>query len=651
MTTDGSPAALDAAGDLDDGDGFFRTLFDQNHDALFLHADDGRILRVNARVPAMFGWTVEEAVGLSIADLSADVPPFTRAGAVAHLDKALRAGSCIFEWQCRHRDGTTFWSEIALRSFTMRGRPLILACVRDIVRRKSTESALRASEQRFATIFHNLSSLLAFTDPADGVIVDINETWLRATGLAREEVVGRTGRALNLWTNIAERDGIVADVLARGQVRDFETTLQMRGQTLPVLISAELVTLDDRRYILWEVRDISDTKRMEGEREKLRAQLLQSQKMESIGRLAGGISHDFNNLLTVINGCAHLLLQALDKQDPNFDLAVDIQRAGQRAAGLTQQLLAFSRRQVMRPRALSLNSLVPETEHLLRRLIGEDIDLLVLLDPALHHTFADPNSIHQVLMNLAVNARDAMPSGGRLTIETRNIDTPPAPDGWPGKARPGRFVRLAVSDTGVGMDDATQRRLFEPFFTTKPQGKGTGLGLSTVYGIVEQSGGYITVYSEVGVGTTFMVHLPMLSADATPEHAETAEAVQTRRHETVLLVEDQPEVRRFAARVLEDLGYRVLDAQSGEEALERLARHEGPLDVLLTDVVLSGISGRTLSEQVAARQPGLKVIFMSGYTDDVVVRHGVLARSAAFLQKPFSPSRLSQVLRDSLDRG
>jgi CheY-like chemotaxis protein len=331
--------------------------------------------------------------------------------------------------------------------------------------------------------------------------------------------------------------------------------------------------------------------------------------------------------------------------DKSWAHLTDIQRACERAASLTQQLLAFSRQQVMQPRSLDLNAVVTETERLLRRLIGEDIEFAVVLDPTLARVSADPTLLNQVLINLVVNARDAMPSGGRLTVETRNVQIDPLPVEWPTKVRSGSYVQLTVSDTGIGMDTSTQRRIFEPFFTTKPRGKGSGLGLSTVYGIVEQSGGWISVYSEPNVGSTFKVYLPPLEGALVQELPRSEGGTSERGHETVLLVEDQADVRRLVLSILGELGYHMLEADCGDRALAVAAAYGGPIDLLLTDVVMPGMSGRALSDKLRETHPELKVLFMSGYTDDVVVRHGVLEHGVAFLQKPFSPVELSQKLR------
>jgi PAS domain S-box-containing protein len=385
------------------------------------------------------------------------------------------------------------------------------------------------------------------------------------------------------------------------------------------------------------------------ERRKLEAQFRQAQKMEAVGRLAGGIAHDFNNLLTVITSYSDLLLEDLAAQDPRRRDVDEIRKAGVSAAGLTRQLLAFSRQQVLEPRVLDVNVVVASAETLLKRLIGEDVDLVTALKPQLGAVKADPGQLEQVIVNLAVNARDAMPDGGKLTIETANVDMDEAYVRDHPLTKAGPYVMLAVSDTGIGMDEQTQRRIFEPFFTTKEADKGTGLGLATVYGIVKQSGGFIWVYSELDHGTTFKVYLPRVTepVEAAPQRVQPKES--PRGTETVLLVEDAAAVRVVTRQVLDRLGYTVLEAPDGKVALHLATKHHGPLHLLVTDVVMPELGGRHLAEQLRALRPELRVLYVSGYTDDAVVRHGVLEAGTAYLQKPFTPEVLARKVREVLD--
>jgi two-component system cell cycle sensor histidine kinase/response regulator CckA len=381
---------------------------------------------------------------------------------------------------------------------------------------------------------------------------------------------------------------------------------------------------------------------------KVEAQLRHAQKMEAVGRLAGSVAHDFNNMLSVILGYSSLVLADLKPVDP-LRADIDMIRvAGEKAAALTRQLLAFSRQQVLAPRVLDLNEVVQGSERMLRRLLGEDVELVIHYDRNLSRVRVDPSQMDQVVMNLALNARDAMPHGGKLTIETREVELDPSYTADHFDVSPGPHVMLAVSDTGIGMDKETQSRIFEPFFTTKEVGKGTGLGLSTVFGIVRQSGGHIWVYSELGGGSTFKVYLPRAEAGQ-PEIVEFVAPVTLRGTETILLVEDQDEVRRVAQEILVRQGYHVIAAQNAGEALLSCERHPRTIHLLLTDVVMPQMSGRELAERLGPMRPDMKVVYMSGYTDNAIVHHGILDSGIAYVQKPLVPDMLARRVREVLD--
>jgi len=383
-------------------------------------------------------------------------------------------------------------------------------------------------------------------------------------------------------------------------------------------------------------------------RRQLEEQLRQARKMEAVGMLAGGVAHDFNNLLTIITGYSQLILNTLPATDPNRNSAEQIMKASDRAAALTRQLLAFSRRQVLQPKVLDLNRLTSSLSTMLRRLIGEDIDLRLELRPDLGQVSADPGQIEQVLMNLVVNARDAMPGGGTLTIETANVEIADAYKGRHMPLKKGPYALIAVSDTGTGMDEGTQARLFEPFFTTKGSGRGTGLGLSTVFGIVKQSGGGVEVYSVPNKGTSVKVYLPRIDQPVSADHVETGDEV-ARGTETILLVEDDEMVRSLVRETLAASGYKVIDAPDPIEARRIADAFRGKIHLLITDVVLPKASGREFAEQLSRKRPGMKVIYMSGYTDSAVVNSGILQKEVAFLQKPFTPASLNGKVREVLE--
>jgi PAS domain S-box-containing protein len=515
-----------------------------------------------------------------------------------------------------------------------------VTALRDITARK------RQEEERFllATAIEQAAESIVITDAA-GHIQYVNPAFEQITGYNREEVMGQN---LNILKSNHHDEAFFRqlwDTLRRGEVWSGHFVNKRKNGTLYHQESVISPVRDASGRIVNYVavnRDVTRERMLE-------AQLLQAQKMEAVGRLAGGVAHDFNNLLTAIIGYAELLMLHLTPDNPLRANVEDILKAGEDAAALTHQLLAFSRKQILQTKILNLNDIVANIGKMLRRLIGEDVELVIALDPQLGLVKADPAQIDQVIMNLVVNARDAMPEGGTLTIETKNVHLDEEYARLHMEAQPGPYVMLAVSDSGAGMDEETLSHLFEPFFTTKETGKGTGLGLATVYGIVKQSGGHIGVYSEVGRGTTFKVYLPL-----SEEAVETGSTFQAtpellRGRETILIVEDADVVRNLAREVLSQSGYTVLEARDGKEALRVCQQHEGPIHLLLTDVVMPGMSGCEVAEQLASLRPEMKVLYMSGYTDNAIVRHGVLESGIAYLQKPFSPAALTQKVREALD--
>ena len=424
--------------------------------------------------------------------------------------------------------------------------------------------------------------------------------------------------------------------------------LRLDGSVFDVQVTAAPFTFGASESSVCFLRDISDRKRAERERSQIEEQFRHAQKMESIGRMAGGVSHDFNNLLTVINGYTDLLSRALKEGDPLRDWVAEIGKAGEKAAGLTRQLLAFSRKQILAPKPLDLNSTVVENRDMLHRLLGEDIDLVTDLAPDLGQVMADPGQIHQVLMNLVVNAQDAMSGGGRLTIQTANIDAGQDEAATHCGIVPGQYVLLAVSDTGSGIEKAIQDRIFDPFFTTKGEGEGTGLGLSTVYGIVQQCGGSISLSSEMGKGTTFKIHLPRFTAAISASQSVDPGRSNLRGMETVLVVEDQEPVRQLVVRTLKNCGYRVLEADQGAAALLLAESESGPIHLLITDVVMPHMTGRELAERFLLLRPEAKVIYMSGYETDVLARRGALNSEAQYIAKPFAQGALAAKVRATL---
>lgn len=512
-----------------------------------------------------------------------------------------------------------------------------------VMARESVEQTQAELAQLGAAVEQSANSVV-ITD-VNGNIQYVNPAFERVTGYTKEEALNQNPRILKSGRTDPKVYRELWETIVRGGVWKGHLINRRKDGTF----FEERVTISPIRdgksnqivNFVAVKQDVSDIVQLE-------EQLRQSQKMEAIGQLAGGVAHDFNNLLTAINGYSTLALQRVSEDTPIKTYLEEIKKAGDRAANLTRQLLAFGRKQILQPVPLNLNDIVTDMNKMLKRLIGEDVLLSESLDPSLKRIKADPGQIEQVLVNLVVNARDAMPQGGKLTIETANVELD---GGYASKhvgLSPGSYVLLAVSDTGTGMDETTKTRIFDPFFTTKEKGKGTGLGLSTVYGIVKQSGGNVWVYSEAGRGTTFKVYLPQFETGVKPE-TPAIEATIPRGSETILLLEDEEMVRSLARQILAGAGYKVVEASRGEEAIKLCTAQNGPIDLLLTDVVMPEMSGKEVADRVSQSNPLLKVLFMSGYTDEAIVHHGVLDANVQFIQKPFTPAGLATKVRQVLD--
>jgi PAS domain S-box-containing protein len=561
------------------------------------------------------------------------------------------AGAAAYRWRVRGLRARERWLRERVEERTAALRIEVQERVRAEDAVQQANQSLASAERQYRRIFNGvMDAVFVSTLPEDespGKFIQVNDRACYLLGYSRDELL-----QLGPY-DIAEpeaRDKMKAlrvSLAAEGRILLETINVTKDGKRIPVEISAHVLDIDGAPALLSSVRDISERKTAETAKAKLEAELRQAQKLESVGRLAGGVAHDFNNLLTVINGYSGLLVNGLNVLDPLRTYAEEIGNAGERAASLTRQLLAFSRKQVIEPRLLNLNSTIRDAMPMLQRLIGEDIALTTRLSASLRQTVADPDQIHQVLMNLAVNSRDAMPDGGNLTVETANADITEDAAAAHEDAAPGRYVLMTVTDTGHGMDETVRQHVFEPFFTTKEFGKGTGLGLSTVYGIIRQSGGWIDVRSEVGVGTSFMVYLPRADGQPLPE-PKAAGASTEEGNETILLVEDQAAVRAFTYAALKRHGYCVIEAADGEEAMAVAGQHPGRIHLLLTDVVLPGMNGKELSERLKALRPDLKVLFTSGYPADVIAHRGVLDHGVSFLHKPYSRQELAAKVRDLL---
>jgi PAS domain S-box-containing protein len=613
-------------------------------DAIFILDIEGHLIFGNRRGEELTGYPAADLIGRSIAELL--TPEGAREAATRM--QAVRTGhevESLFETQLVRKDGTMIWVEASLTTLVEHGRPVArLGVARDITRRRVAEAALRESEERFRAMFEQADVGIAFTGD-DGRFLRVNPRLCDMLGYTPEEL--QRSRVQDV-THPDDRELNVhlRQPLSPGAPSFTTQTRCLRrdGTIMWVTLTVSMARAEPGQpsYAIAIIQDITAQKQLERE-------LLHAQRMDGVGQLAGGMAHDFNNVLTVISGRCHLILSRMAPADPlRRDLEV-IQKTSERAASLTRQLLAFSRKQVLRPRVVDFNDLARQATSLLTRLLGENLELSFVPAADAGRVRVDPAQLEQIIVNLAVNARDAMPEGGRLTIETAVVELDSDATARPAALPPGTYALLTVSDNGAGMDSATRARIFEPFFTTKPPGKGTGLGLSTVYGIVKQSGGHISVDSVPGVGTTFRIYLPQTGAQLGDAAGREA-GVPSSGTETILLVEDEPELRTVTSDVLERLGYTVLKAALPSEALFIAERYPGPIDLLVTDVIMPRMDGRTLAATIAPMRPETRMLFISGYMGETIVQQGVLEPGCELLEKPFTPRVFAAKVREVLDR-
>jgi two-component system, cell cycle sensor histidine kinase and response regulator CckA len=617
----------------------FRTLFENAPVGIYRTTPNGRILAGNPAIIRMLGYSSFEDLAARDLNDTGFEPEYSRRQFMERLEREGEVSGLESAWY-RQEGEVLYVRENARAIRDESGKTLYYeGTVEDITERKKAE----AERARLVTAIEQSAEAVVITNLA-GDIEYVNPAFTRITGYGREEVLGENPRLLKSGEQAPAFYQQLWATISKGQIWHGELINQRKdGSTY-----TEQLNIAPVRGARGEITHYIATMQDVSERKSLEEQVRQATKMEAVGRLAGGVAHDFNNLLTIINGYSELLMDKFESDKEAGAFLKEVKDAGERAASLTRQLLAFSRRQVLAPQVLDLNFVVSDMEKMLKRLIGEDIHLHTLLAPSLQTVKADPGQIEQVIMNLAVNARDAMPHGGNLTIQTQNVELDEDYARSHVTVKPGPHVMLAVSDTGSGMTPETQARIFEPFFTTKEKGKGTGLGLATVYGIVKQSGGSIWVYSELGHGTVFKVFLPAVGEEPMAKEPAVKVPKTVSASETVLVVEDEAGVRSLIRLALESAGYAVLETEDPESALVACTNHDGPIHLLLTDVVMPNMSGPVVAEKVANLRPGIKVLFMSGYTDDAVVRHGVLSSNKPFIQKPFSPAELRQKIREVL---
>ena len=624
----------------------YRLLVENANEAIFV-IQDGMLQFFNIKNIELIGYSREELTSTPFINF---VHPDDREVTLGRYLKRIKGEELpgVNVFRVIDKTGNIKWAELNSVLISWGGRPATLNFLNDITERKQAEEQLsklfRAVEQSPTTVM--------ITD-TDANIEYVNPKFTQLTGYTLEDVIGKNPRILKSGETPPEEYKRLWETITSGREWRGEFHNKKKNGEF-YLESASISSIKNPEGLISHFvavkEDITERKRAEEERTTLQEQLRQSQKMEAIGRLAGGVAHDFNNILTVIKGYSQFSLAEIKEEDPLRENIEEIKKSADRAADLTRQLLAFSRRQIMEVKILDLNTLLQNLDKMLRRIIGEDIELVTLLREDLGRVKADPGQIEQVVMNLAVNAKDAMSKGGKLIIETANVELDKAYAQAHVAVKPGPYVMIAVSDTGTGMAPEVRDRVFEPFFTTKGKGKGTGLGLSTVYGIVKQSGGNIWVYSEPGQGTTLKIYLPRVDEPAEKLEAQVIGEEFPRGSETILIVEDDKEVRKLAVGILKRQGYTVLDGSYGDEAFNVCRQHKGPIRLLVTDVVMPGMDGRALSQCLSQLHPEMKVLYMSGYTDDAIIHHGVMDKGMNFIQKPFTVNGLTKKVREVLDK-
>ncbi len=610
-----------------------------------LRLSDGRYIDVNDAFIKMSGYDREEVIGHTAMEIGIYANPEERDQL---NDAMLRDGGIANQLiHFRMKSGEVRIVQRSAEIIEIDGESCVISIVRDITSQRETEAALRESERRFREMLETLN-LISITVDRNGRLTFCNEYFLRLTGWRREEVIG-----LNWFDNFVprqERSRAKDTFLGHIEIGEFpphnDRELVTRSGDKIMISWSNTVLRDPQGYVVGAAAIGEDITA----RKKLEDQLRQAQKMEAVGQLAGGVAHDFNNILTATIGYSHLLLSKLRKDDPARFYAEQIQASFDKAASLTQSLLAFSRKQILNPQAMNVNDVVIKIEKLLARLLSEEIELSTELSDRNLTVMADSGQIEQVLMNLATNAKDAMPSGGFLSIKTDIVEIGKKFLDAHGSGRPGFYALISVSDNGTGMDEYTRQRLFEPFFTTKELGKGTGLGLSIVYGIIKQHEGFIDVYSAPGEGTTFKIYLPLIGTVVEEVNNHDASIVPQGGSETILVIEDNEEVRNLIRYVLEEYGYRVIEAVDGLDGINKFREHKDSVDILVIDVIMPRKSGKEVYDEIRQIKPDVKALFTSGYTADIISKKGIIEKGLEFVKKPLSPPELLCKLREVLDR-
>ena len=633
-----------------------KSLTDNATSGLFMLDQDQRISFMNPAAEHLLGRSFDEVQGKTLHEVAHSSHPEGNPCAVpeCRLVKALGSDAPVKNLGeiFLHKDGHPLFVSCSIAPLHPDGVPMgSVVEFQDVTDHKAAENLLKRSEDRYRRLFETAQDGILILDAQEGRIMDVNPFLAKLLGYSKEELLSKELWEIGLFKDIDANREAFKTLQEKGYVRYDDLPLKTKdGQKKEVEFVSNVYKVGDGEVVQCNIRDVTERKQTQEALHDAEENLRQSQKTEALGKLSGGIAHDFNNLLTAINGYADLCLGMEGQEGLMREYLSEILKAGQRASTLTHQLLAFSRKQILAPKVLNLSGIVTEVLSLLRRLIGENIKITTILDHELWLTRADPGQIHQVLLNLAVNARDALPNGGEIIIRTRNVKSdefdPLPKDGQ----KPLQYAMLSVSDNGTGMNSEVMARIFDPFFTTKDFGKGSGMGLATVDGIVKQSGGQIKVESVLGEGSTFSIYLHRVDGEEEkPETRAVLKAERLRGTETILMVEDDAIVRNFTRRTLELHGYKVLEAEDGENALFMCEKHEGTIHLLLTDILMPGMNGRELADRFKMDHPHTPTLFMSGYTDEVVVHMGLLEEGDRFIQKPFAPAYLVEIVREALD--
>ncbi len=618
----------------------FKMVFDHASDAIIIHDLSGSILEFNTVAYNRLGYSREDFASLSLFDI---VPSRQKKLLLEKTEEVRQKGQNVYETYHMTKSGSLVPVEVSNRLIGFFEKMAILEIVRDISERKEAEQALKESEERYRSFFDD-DLTGDFISTPEGTLLACNKAYAKILGFdSVEEIIKHN--AMSFYPHPQIREDFLSILKEKKKVEGHEIEMQRRDGR-PIYIIENVIGSFNNDGELTEIKgylfDITD-------RKKLEEQFIQAQKMEAIGRLAGGVAHDFNNILTVINGYSEVLLSKSNMDQSIRSKIEMIKKAGEKAKSLTDQLLSFSRRQTVQPQNLNLNNLIRNTSKMLRRLVGEDIELTLYLSPALSDILIDPGQVDQILMNMVINARDAMPDGGKIIIETASAEVDEQFIHNHIDIQPGHYVQLIITDNGIGMNKEIQAHIFEPFFTTKEAGKGTGLGLATIYGIVKQNNGSITVYSEPEVGTTFKIFFPVIQETNTSGEEDKSDTTELNGNETILLVEDDEALRYLILNILKGYGYQILIASNGLEAINICKESGSSVHLLLTDIIMPMMNGRELADHIRSFQPELKVMYMSGYTGESIHQQGVLESDAPYIQKPFSPTELASKIRRILD--